>query len=271
MAGDAAAAAAPPITSVVEEDANVGPRMVSLEHSDSIATRRPDVLEHQREKKREKEKREADATSPITAAMSAMFAGTNDADAAAATAIPGLALALEEDEDEDGASASERGGDTPKTPKLDAASGRLTVNEGDENAAGGGGEKTSASATSERNNDDDDKKSGAPHLHRPPPVVETIKPTKLPWRWHQSRRRLEEGDNDVKWLARRKHFFVLSDAGKPIYSRYGDESALAGFTAALAAIVSVAEEPGGGGDKGDKLHSVSAGQGRVYVPFIHHV
>ena len=38
-----------------------------------------------------------------------------------------------------------------------------------------------------------------------------------------------------------------------------------------AAIVSVAEEPGGGGDKGDKLHSVSAGQGRVYVPFIHHV
>jgi hypothetical protein len=29
---------------------------------------------------------------------------------------------------------------------------------------------------------------------------------------------------------------------------------LAGFTAALAAIVSVAEEPGGGGDKGDKLH-----------------
>jgi hypothetical protein len=95
------------------------------------------------------------------------------------------------------------------------------------------------------------------------PASAKLPKAKPPWRWHPSRRRLEEGDNDAKWLARRKHFFVLSDAGKPIYSRYGDESALAGFTAALAAIVSVAEEPGGGGDKGDKLHSVSFSPGGV--------
>ena len=45
--------------------------------------------------------------------------------------------------------------------------------------------------------------------------------SKPAWRWRPSKRRLEEGDNDPRWLARRKHFFVLSDAGKPIYSRYG--------------------------------------------------
>ena len=39
---------------------------------------------------------------------------------------------------------------------------------------------------------------------------------KPPWRWHPSRRRPDETDADPRWLARRKHFFILSDAGKPI-------------------------------------------------------
>ena len=35
----------------------------------------------------------------------------------------------------------------------------------------------------------------------------------------------------------RKHFFIMTDAGKPIYSRFGDEQTLAPFFATFAAIV----------------------------------
>jgi hypothetical protein len=64
--------------------------------------------------------------------------------------------------------------------------------------------------------------------HKPPTPTPTEAPKpptdapKPPWRWHSSKRRLEEGDNDPTWLARKKHFFILSDAGKPIYSRCAD-------------------------------------------------
>jgi hypothetical protein len=40
-------------------------------------------------------------------------------------------------------------------------------------------------------------------------------------------------DQSPAWRAKRKHVFVLSSAGKPIFSRYGDENALAGFMASL--------------------------------------
>jgi vacuolar fusion protein MON1 len=40
------------------------------------------------------------------------------------------------------------------------------------------------------------------------------------------------------WPKHKKHVFILSSAGKPIYSRYGDESSLAGFVGVLQAIVS---------------------------------
>ena len=42
----------------------------------------------------------------------------------------------------------------------------------------------------------------------------------------------------------------MSDAGKPLWSRYGGEDSLAGFTAALSAIVAFV------GDDGDALRSV---------------
>jgi len=35
----------------------------------------------------------------------------------------------------------------------------------------------------------------------------------------------------------RKHYFIMTDAGKPIYSRYGDEQTLAPFFATFAAII----------------------------------
>ena len=86
---------------------------------------------------------------------------------------------------------------------------------------------------------------------------------------------------DPRWLRRRKHFFVLTDAGKPVYVRYGDENALAGFCAALAAIASVAarataasdDDHGGGGsgdpDDDDVLRSVTFGAGRTMVFLVH--
>jgi vacuolar fusion protein MON1 len=35
----------------------------------------------------------------------------------------------------------------------------------------------------------------------------------------------------------RKHYLVLSDAGKPLYTRYGDEMILAPFFATLSAVI----------------------------------
>ncbi|XP_025048353.1 vacuolar fusion protein MON1 homolog B [Alligator sinensis] len=43
------------------------------------------------------------------------------------------------------------------------------------------------------------------------------------------------------WRARRKHVFVLSEAGKPIYSRYGSEEALSATMGVMTALVSFVE------------------------------
>ena len=42
----------------------------------------------------------------------------------------------------------------------------------------------------------------------------------------------------LSWAQRRKHIFILSHAGKPVYSRYGDENQLSAFYGVLQAIVS---------------------------------
>jgi hypothetical protein len=42
----------------------------------------------------------------------------------------------------------------------------------------------------------------------------------------------------AQWLAHEKHFFVQSSAGKPIYSRYGDESKLSNLMGIFQALVS---------------------------------
>ena len=75
-------------------------------------------------------------------------------------------------------------------------------------------------------------------------------PRKHPWRWQPSRARHHESDSHPTWLRRRRHLFIVSDAGKPLWSRYGGEDSLAGFTAALSAIVAFV------GDDGDSLRSV---------------
>ena len=52
---------------------------------------------------------------------------------------------------------------------------------------------------------------------------------------------LSHRDEDVtaeSWRQRRKHVFVLSEAGKPIYSRYGSEEALSSTMGVMMALVS---------------------------------
>ncbi|KAE8711492.1 double-stranded RNA-binding protein 2-like [Hibiscus syriacus] len=66
--------------------------------------------------------------------------------------------------------------------------------------------------------------------------------------------RVDEDDASISWRKRKKHFFILSNSGKPIYSRYGDEHKLAGFSATLQAIISFME------NGGDRVKLVNAGK-----------
>ncbi|KMZ56989.1 hypothetical protein ZOSMA_8G01360 [Zostera marina] len=75
--------------------------------------------------------------------------------------------------------------------------------------------------------------------------------------WVPGKRYHDEDDSSISWRKRRKHFFVLSNSGKPIYSRYGDEHKLAGFSATLQAIISFVE------NGGDHVKFVRAGKHQV--------
>ncbi|KAG2670396.1 hypothetical protein I3843_14G081700 [Carya illinoinensis] len=75
--------------------------------------------------------------------------------------------------------------------------------------------------------------------------------------WVPGKRHLDEDDASISWRKRKKHFFILSNSGKPIYSRYGDEHKLAGFSATLQAIISFVE------NGGDHVKSVRAGKHQV--------
>jgi len=62
-----------------------------------------------------------------------------------------------------------------------------------------------------------------------------------------------EDPGSPSWCRHRKHLFVLSSAGKPIFSRFGDESRLAGLAGVLLTLISVVQ----GSD--DVIHYVRAG------------
>lgn len=63
------------------------------------------------------------------------------------------------------------------------------------------------------------------------------------------------------WELHRKHIFVLSSSGKPIYSRYGDEQELVTTFGLLQAVISMVQ------DSGDELVCIKAGN-RKFVYFI---
>ncbi|XWS71821.1 hypothetical protein CRYUN_Cryun03dG0171000 [Craigia yunnanensis] len=75
--------------------------------------------------------------------------------------------------------------------------------------------------------------------------------------WVPGKRHVDEDDASISWRKRKKHFFILSNSGKPIYSRYGDEHKLAGFSATLQAIISFVE------NGGDRVKLVKAGKNQV--------
>lgn len=75
--------------------------------------------------------------------------------------------------------------------------------------------------------------------------------------WAPGKRHEDEDDASTSWRRRRKHFFILSHSGKPIYSRYGDEHKLAGFSATLQAIISFIE------NGGDRVNLIRAGKHQV--------
>ncbi|CAO3609153.1 unnamed protein product [Cunninghamella blakesleeana] len=55
------------------------------------------------------------------------------------------------------------------------------------------------------------------------------------------------------WSQHKKHFIILSSAGKPIWSRYGDESRISSFTGVIQAIISFFQ------DSDDIIKSINAG------------
>ncbi|SAM02999.1 hypothetical protein [Absidia glauca] len=62
-----------------------------------------------------------------------------------------------------------------------------------------------------------------------------------------------DGMFSSNWLQHKKHFIILSSAGKPIWSRYGDESRISSFTGVIQAIISFFQ------DSDDTIKSINAG------------
>ncbi|KAF9157332.1 Vacuolar fusion protein mon1b [Actinomortierella ambigua] len=56
-----------------------------------------------------------------------------------------------------------------------------------------------------------------------------------------------------QWISHRKHFFILSSAGKPIYARYGDESRISSYMGVIQAIISFFA------DNDDSIRCINAG------------
>ncbi len=67
---------------------------------------------------------------------------------------------------------------------------------------------------------------------------------------------MQEDAQHPNWPQHQKHILVFSAAGKPIFSRYGNESKLSGTTCVLQAFVAFVA------DQGDELHCITAGRHR---------
>ncbi|MCJ1250741.1 Vacuolar fusion protein mon1 [Trapelia coarctata] len=61
------------------------------------------------------------------------------------------------------------------------------------------------------------------------------------------------------WKSKRKHFLILSSAGKPIYSRHGDDNLISGYVGVIQTIISFYE------GVEDHLSSFTAGSSRFVV------
>ncbi|KAA6397012.1 MAG: putative SAND family protein [Streblomastix strix] len=66
-----------------------------------------------------------------------------------------------------------------------------------------------------------------------------------------------EDNSSLRWQRRRKHVFILTNAAKPIFSKWGDENQLAPFFCVLQALVSFAAE------MGDLIRTIETGSHRI--------
>lgn len=68
------------------------------------------------------------------------------------------------------------------------------------------------------------------------------KPAEEPHNDFSSENKTKEEDiSSEAWRSHKKHIFVLSEAGKPIYTRYGTEEALSSTMGVMMALVSFVE------------------------------
>lgn len=70
-------------------------------------------------------------------------------------------------------------------------------------------------------------------------------------------RQMEGMEELVKWRHRKKHIFLLTSAGKPIYSRYPFAKKLASVTGVLVGLISFVESRGGA------IRSITAGKHKI--------
>lgn len=62
---------------------------------------------------------------------------------------------------------------------------------------------------------------------------------------------------DRSWELQRKHIFILSSSGKPIFTRHGDEQELVTIFGLLQAVVSIAN------DSGDNIHCIRSNKRKI--------
>ncbi|KAF3907666.1 hypothetical protein AA313_de0206445 [Arthrobotrys entomopaga] len=88
---------------------------------------------------------------------------------------------------------------------------------------------------------------------------ELIEDSDEEWDESDNEDELSEDERIMKWRSRKKHFFILSSAGKPVYSRYGDESVVSQFMGVIQTIISFFQEGH------DPLKSFVAGKHRFTI------
>jgi hypothetical protein len=62
-----------------------------------------------------------------------------------------------------------------------------------------------------------------------------------------------------KWKTKRKHYFILSSAGKPIYARHGGDGLISDYSGIIQTLISFYE------DSEDPLRSFCAGDSRFVI------
>jgi hypothetical protein len=62
-----------------------------------------------------------------------------------------------------------------------------------------------------------------------------------------------------KWKRKRKHFFILSSAGKPIYTRHGENGLISNYIGIIQTIISFYQE------SGNTLKSFCAGRSKIVI------